>query len=216
MLAATTTRMRDHWVWRPEWTPDRTCLYWYLTFRGEDIARLVGEAALEAVRRTSWLDAIPPQWCHVTLTDIGFADELHPTDVRRVTEAVAEAVAGQERLPLSLGPVQAFPSAIVLAAGPLGRLRPVREAVRGATSAVLGDRHTNVHGNLFWPHVSLGYSNRTVGAAGVARLLRRLGAVDGRLDVDALTLAAVTRRDRHYQWQVTAQVPLAGAARPTG
>jgi 2'-5' RNA ligase superfamily len=210
MPATMAQEMRDHWVWRPEWTPDRTCLYWYLTFRGDEITSAVGGPALHEIRRTSWLDAIPPRWCHVTLTDIGFADELEPCEVRRVRDAVARAVSGEHRLPLVLGPVQAYRSALVLATGPLSRLRGIRRAVRRSTSDVLGDRHADVHGPLFWPHVSLGYVNRSVDAGTVDRLMGRLPDVDARIDVGALTLAAVTRRDRHYQWQVRAQVELAG------
>ena len=210
MPATTAQEMRDHWVWRPEWTPERTCLYWYLTFQAHDIAAAVGEPALEEVRRASWLDAIPPRWCHVTLTDIGFADELKASDVRRVRRAVADSVAGEHRLPLLLGPVQAYRSALVLAAGPLSRLRAIRGAVRQATSGVLGNRHADVHGHVFWPHVSLGYVNRSVDAGTVHRFLGRLPDVDAVIDVGALTLAAVTRRDRHYQWEVQAQVELAG------
>jgi 2'-5' RNA ligase len=210
MPTTTAREMCDHWVWRPEWTPDRTCLYWYLTFPGDEITSAVGERALEEIRRTTWLDAIPPRWCHVTLTDIGFADELEVAEVRRVRDAVARSVSGQHRLPLMLGPAQAFRSALVLAAGPLATLRGLRSAVRRATSDVLGDRHADVHGPLFWPHVSLGYVNRSVDTATVEGLLESLPDVDARVDVDALTLAAVTRRDRHYQWEVRAQVQLAG------
>jgi 2'-5' RNA ligase len=209
-VPATAPEMHDHWVWRPEWTPDRTCLYWYLTFEPDEITAVIGERTLENVRRTAWLDAIPPRWCHVTLTDIGFADELDMSEVRRVRNAVAEATSAESRLPLALGPAQALPSALVLAAGPLGRLRDLRGAVRQATSAVLGGRHADVHGHLFWPHVSLGYVNRSVDVRTVSRLLRSLPEVDARTDVGALTLAAVTRRDRHYQWSVEAQVDLAG------
>ena len=211
MPTTTAQEMRDHWVWRPEWTPERTCLYWYLTFADDEIASALGEPALEAIRRTPWLDAIPPRWCHVTLTDIGFADDLEVSQVRRVRDAVARSVSGEHRLPIKLGPVQAYRSALVLATGPLNRLRRIRSAVRHATSDVLGDRHADVHRHLFWPHVSLGYVNRSVDAGIVERLLRSVPDVDSRIEVGALTLAAVTRRDRHYQWEVQARVELAGS-----
>ncbi|HET9829969.1 MAG TPA: 2'-5' RNA ligase family protein [Nocardioidaceae bacterium] len=210
ILAATAEELRDHWVWRPEWTTRRTCLYWYLTFGEDQITHAVGEETLRRVRGVGWLDAVPPAWCHVTVADVGFADELEPTDVERVTEAVADAVAGQDRLRLILGPAQTFPSALVLAVGPLDRLRAVKARVRRSTSAVLGARHTDVHRRLFWPHLSLGYVNRPVDARTAARLLDALPAVSARLDVAALTLAAVTRRDHSYRWRVQAQVDLLG------
>jgi 2'-5' RNA ligase len=209
-LAATSTELRDHWVWRPEWTPERTCLYWYLTFGEDQVAAALGHDLLGAVRRAEWLDAVPHRWCHVTVADIGFADELSRADVDHVTAAVARAVSGEDRLRLTLGPVQTFPSALVLAVGPLERLRAIKARVRRTTSAVLGARHTDVHRRLFWPHVSLGYVNRRVDADTATRFVSALPAAAARLEVDTLTLAAVTRRDHRYQWQVQARVDLAG------
>jgi 2'-5' RNA ligase len=208
VLAATFAEPGDHSQWRPEWTADRTCLYWYLTFPEDDVVRAVGGELLERARRTAWLDAVPARWCHVTVSDVGFTDELEPDDVKRVTDAVSQAVAGEDRLELSLGPVQTFSSAVVLAAGPLERLRAIKALVRRATSAVLDARHADVHRHLFWPHLSLGYVNRPVDASTASAFERAAPQVDAHIDVDALTLAAVTRRDGGYQWQVQAQVRL--------
>jgi 2'-5' RNA ligase len=109
---------------------------------------------------------------------------------------------------LTLGPAQGSRSAVVLSVGPLERLRAVRDDVRRATSAVLGQRHADVHRQVFWPHVSLGYANRAVERRSVSRFLAALPPVRATLEVDALTLAAVTRRDHGYRWQVRSQVHL--------
>jgi len=202
--------MHNHWVWRPEWTPERTCLYWYLTFPEEQITEAIGPAALRLARRTGWLDAVPARWCHATVADVGFTDELDRSDVEQVTAAVAEALAGENHLRLNLGPVLAFRTAVVLGTGPLERLRAVKAEVRRATSAVLGPRHADFHRKLYWPHVSLGYVNAHVDADTVTRFLADVPTVSARVDVGALTLAAVTRRNRGYQWEVEAQVDLLG------
>ena len=210
LFAPTRSELRDHWAWRPEWTAERTCLYWYLTFPGDQLRTALGDGVLQAAAGTGWLDAVPPEWYHVTVTDVGFTDALTRSDVDRVTAAVAEAVDGQDRLSLTLGPVQALASAVVLAVGPVDRLRPLRAAVRRTTSAALGPRHADVHHRLFRPHVSLGYVNRPVDAAAASRLLAQVPPVHGEVEVDALTLAAVTRRDHRYQWEERAQVHLSG------
>lgn len=211
MIAATRSELHDHWVWRPEWTAERTCLYWYLTFRGDQLAAALGADLLQTVARTSWLDDVPPEWAHVTISDVAFTDELSQSDVDRVSGAVGKALAAEDRLRLTLGPVQTFASAVVLAVGPLDRLRSVKSAVRRATSAVLGPRHTDFHRRLFWPHLSLGYVNRPVDADTAVRFLQGLPPVAARIDVATLTLAAVTRRDHRYQWQVQAQVDMGAA-----
>jgi 2'-5' RNA ligase len=216
MFAATRSEMRDHWTdWRPEWTRTRTCLYWYLTFREDQLQAVLGDEILRAAAGPRWLDAVPPEWCHVTVTDVGFTDELSRRDVDRVTEAVADAVSGEDRLRLSVGPVQSFATAVVLTVGPLDRLRAVKATVRRSTAGALGPRHADVHRRLFWPHLSLGYVNRPVEADTVTRFLAGVPPVQAEVDVDALTLAAVTRRDHRYQWEVQAQVDLLGAAAMT-
>jgi 2'-5' RNA ligase len=204
------TELLDHWVWRPEWTQSRTCLYWYLTFGEDEIVSAVGEPALRAVRRTDWLDAVPPRWCHVTVADAAFTDDLRPADLEEVTVAVARALADEDHLRLTLGPLRTFRTAVVLETRPLGRLRAVKAEVRSATSAVLGQRHADFHRTLFWPHVSLGYVNRSVDADTAAEFRASVPPVEARIDVNALTLAAVTRIGRGYQWQVEAQVDLLG------
>jgi 2'-5' RNA ligase len=210
LTARTVTGLRDHWTWRPEWTQGRTCLYWYLTFGPDDIANAVDDDLLRTVRATRWLDPVPPPWCHVTVADVGFADTLDAGDVGRVVAAARDALPAEPSLPLVLGPVQPFASAIALAAGPLDRLRAIGTRVRAATSAALGDRHPDVRRGPFRPHVSLGYVNRTVDPATARRFLEGLPEVTARLEVDALRLAAVTRRGRGYRWQVEAQVDLSG------
>jgi 2'-5' RNA ligase len=199
--------LHDHWVWRPEWTPERTCWYWYVTFRDGQLADALGEATLASVR-ADWLDAVPLEWCHVTFSDVGFTDELGPGDAARVTEAVSEALAGQPPLRLTLGPVQALRSAVALGVQPAERLRSLRAAVRQATSRALRGRHADVHRHPFRPHLSLGYVNRPVEPETAREFLEGLPEVGGRVDVDALTLVAVTRRQHCYRWDVEATVLL--------
>jgi 2'-5' RNA ligase len=199
-------------VWRPEWTPQRTCLYWYLTFREEAIAEVVSDDVLRLVQEVGWVDPVPPRWCHVTVTDVGFTDELEPNDVEAVTAAVTDAVRDEGPLRLTFGPVQPDSSAVVLETGPLDRLRTVKEKIRRATALTLGARHADFHRDSYRPHVSLGYTNRAVDAKTVSRFLQAAPPVEGSTDVNALTLAAVTRLGRGYQWEVEAQVGLPGGA----
>ena len=201
----------DHSSWRPEWTPGRTCLYWYLTFRRDEIVRAVGDDVLDLVRGTRWLDAVPPEWFHVTIADVGFTDRLEPSDAETVLAAVKAELAGAPSLRLILGPVRTTATAVVVGAGPLRHLRDLKSRVRRATSAAIGERHADFHRRTaFWPHVTLGYAHEAVPEATANLLRERLPAVDGRVEVDAITLVAVTRRDNAYRWEVLASVELAG------
>jgi 2'-5' RNA ligase len=201
----------DHWGWRPEWAAERACWYWYLTFDTQTITQAVGGPLLRAVEAVPWLDPVPPAWLHLTLCDVGFADELEPEVLPEVVTAVERAVRAEaaDRLPmqLGLGPAAAMDDAVVLAAEPRDRLRHLRRAVGSATQRVLGPQRPLFHRHEFWPHVSLGYVNRAVPRQAVSSALAGWPqAGSARVRVDRLTLASVTRRDRHYQWQVTAEV----------
>ena len=41
-----TERLSNHWDWRPDWTPSRPCLYWYLTFDSGQLTAAVGPGEL--------------------------------------------------------------------------------------------------------------------------------------------------------------------------
>jgi 2'-5' RNA ligase len=201
-------RLEDHWTWRPEWATDRPCLYWYLTFNGSRLADALGPELLDGVDRTDWLDAVPPRWMHLTVCDVGFVDELGQETADAAEEAAADLVEDRAPVGLTLGPVTTLSQAVVLSAGPQRRLRDLQSRARRATERVWRARPYGA-GRPFFPHVSLGYVNRAVDRDTVAESVDTLPPVRTEVEVDRLTLAAVTRRDRHYQWHVAAEVDLA-------
>ncbi len=207
-LAPRPDRLRDHWASRPEWGPERTCLYWYLTFRDDEIADAVGHDVLEVVAGAPWLDAVPPPWFHVTVADVGFTDVLEPPDADAVLAAVAEELAGQRAFRLALGPVRTFATAVVLRARPRDRLDEVKDRIRRATARTIGARHADFHHHPYRPHLTLGYANTEVPEGDLSAFRERLPAVDGHVQVDALRLVAVTRRDHGYRWDEVARVGL--------
>jgi hypothetical protein len=57
--------------------------------------------------------------------------------------------------------------------------------------------------------VTLGYLNERCDASTVMRPLESVTADPVVVSVPRVTLASVTRRERHYQWTVRGEVPLA-------
>ncbi len=155
-----------------------------------------------------WLDAVPPPWFHVTVADVGFTDVLEPADADAVLAAVAEELAGQRAFRLALGPVRTFATAVVLRARPPDRLDEIKDRVRRATSRTIGARHADFHHHPYRPHLTLGYANTEVPERDLTAFRERLPAVDGHVQVDALRLVAVTRRDHGYRWDEVARVGL--------
>jgi hypothetical protein len=201
----------DHRTWRPEWEPGRVCLYWYLTF-GDDLVEVLDRGGLEAVRRTDWLDAVPAQWLHVTLCDVGFADELTPGEIERVVQAGRTCVAEARRLHLRFGTAAPMDDAVALPVSPPRPLRHLQHRLRSATDLALAVDHRLVHRDLYPPHLSLGYAKQQTAADEVASVLGQVGPATGQVTVDRLVLAAVSRDHGHYEWSVLAELPMGAAA----
>ena len=199
----------DHWRWRPDWAAERACTFWYLTIPDGSVRLPALEEYVGALAGVPWLDAVPTRWWHLTLTEIGYADELDAGLLREVAAGVAEVVAGHRALRLGLGPVVRFRTALALAAGPDDGLRTLQAAVRQRTQEVLGADRPVMHPQRFRPHVSLAYVNRDVPGEDVDAVLAQAPAVDAGVTLDRVTLAAVTRQDRHYRWRVADEVRLA-------
>lgn len=199
----------DHHRWRPEWTEDRACLYWYVTFAEQPAVAELADLASGRLGTLPGFDAVPSSWLHLTLCDIGFLDEVDGSRLEAMTEAVAEELRIGHPLDVTLGPVAFFPDSVTLAAGPSPALLDLRERVGRAMESVgLESEHHPVHD--FWPHVTLAYANRRVAREAV---LDALGDAEAtrRVAVQQVTLAAVSRRHGHYQWDARAVIALDGS-----
>jgi 2'-5' RNA ligase len=191
--------LTDHWQWRPEWTVDRPCLLWYLTFENQPRLRRMAERLQSRLESVTAVDPVPPPWLHLTVEDVAFVDEIAPRQVDDLVQAAASAMVGWSAPPLVLGPVASLRTALVLEAGPRRELRELRERLRACTSVAVGPER--VRGpQRFVPHVSFAYVNARCDPREVIDPIHDLVHERTVVSVPRLTLAAVTRRNRHYQW----------------
>jgi 2'-5' RNA ligase len=198
------SHLRNHWDWRPEWTPDRACLMWYLTFENQPELTALVTALQSPLTGIPALDLVPPAWVHLTVDQVGYVDSVPPEDVSAVTQSVRGALRGWSAEPLTVGPAYTMRSAVALAVAGVDGLY---DRVHAATTAALGLDPTEEF-RPFRAHVSLAYANRPSVARAV---LDRLGDTADRqvvLGTPRLVLASVTRRDRHYQWTTREQLAL--------
>lgn len=199
----------DHRRWRPEWTGSRSCLYWYLTFTDQPAVAALAARAAGRLGSLPGMDLVPAPWLHLTLCDVGFLDELEGRRLEAMSQAVAEELRLRPPLELTLGPVAFYPDAVTLAAGPHAGLFDLRRGIGRAMESV-GLTPQHHHARDFWPHVTLAYPNRHVELQSVLDMLGE-PEVTGTVRVDHVTLAAVSRREGHYQWDTGALLALAGS-----
>jgi 2'-5' RNA ligase len=204
----------DHRRWRPEWTEDRSCLYWYLTFADQPSVAGLAQRVGARLSELPAIDPVPPKWLHLTLCDVGFLDEVEPRRLAAMTDVVAGELRRRPPIDLTLGPVAYFPDAVTLAAGPRPRLLELRRRIGRAMESVgLVPQHHLT--SDFLPHVTLGYLNRRADRPSV---VDALDDTDRSLTVrvDQVTLAAVTRRAGHYQWDAGGVLTLGRQTEATG
>jgi 2'-5' RNA ligase len=199
--------LRDHWQWRPDWATDRPCLLWYLSFpRDAALWRLAGRvhARLHGVPT---VDAVPLRWLHLTLDDVGFVDQLSAGQIEAVVESGLSAADGWKVPPVTLGPVATMEDALVLRASPEAELGELRDRLRDSTETVLGPEAASGLKD-FRPHVTLAYSNDDCDQRMVMEPLGTVSSDQVVVAPPQLTLAEVTRRNRHYQWTARAAITL--------
>lgn len=199
--------LRDHWQWRPEWVVDRACLLWYLTFETQPDLSRQAEQVRACLRDVSAVDVVPTPWLHLTLDDVGFADQLTPGEVEQVVVSARASVADWEPPPIQLGPLAPMDDSVVLMAGPIPDLVDLRDRLRAATTSVLGAETTSFLDD-FRPHVTLAYLNDACDPDAVMRPLGEVADAQVVVAEPRLTLASVTRYDRHYQWTSCDQLSL--------
>jgi 2'-5' RNA ligase len=202
-------KFTDHWTWRPDWTANRPRVLWYLTF-GEDPAVSAATATTTRKLKNAGSDVVPPQWLHLTLTDVGFADEIGEHSLRAAGTAIRDALKEMPPFQLNLGPVSVLPGAVVLAAQPVEPLHHLRTLVREANAGV-GIRPPDDIQGEFLPHVSLCYVNRRTDQTRLWDAVRSADAITLRVRCDRLTQVVVTRTDARYRWKVRDEVPFWGA-----
>lgn len=199
--------MRNHWWWRPGWSVGRRFYTWHLTFDGQDdVHRLAAEYRSALAPLGAALTPIPDKWLHLTMQGVGFVGEAEEEDVQAIADAARDRLATVPAFDLRIGPAVLDPEAVLLEVEPEGPVRAVRDAIREAIGAVLGDVPEKA--DSFTPHVSVAYSNSEGPAAPIAQVLGGLGIMPARARISAAELIVINRDNKMYEWESFATASL--------
>lgn len=108
---------------------------------GADARSLVVAARLVA-DYVPVLDQLPqlvsPEWLHLTMQGIGFADEIQRADIDRIVDAARRHCAELEPFTVAIGPARVDPESMHMPVRPVEPLAAVRDTIRAAIGEVWG------------------------------------------------------------------------------
>ena len=198
--------LTQHWSWRPEWTPERRCWWWYATFEHDAaVRRLVGQARA-ALKPGGPVDVVPTRWLHLTLAEVGYAADFPRELAYAAARDARESLADFRAVDLQVGPVATMPGAIVLRVGGAG-LQQLHELLVSASPVSFPHKPVQ---RLFDPHISVAYIGRDCSSNEVLAESYgdELEGVTTRLE--HVSLVEVVRQERHYRWTPRCRISLGG------
>ncbi|MFE3032883.1 2'-5' RNA ligase family protein [Streptomyces canus] len=199
--------MRNHWWWRPGWSPGRQFYTWHLTFEGQDdVHRLAAQYRSALAPLGDTLTPIPDQWLHLTMQGIGFVGETKEQDVHSIVDAARTRLAAIPAFDAQIGPEVLDPEAVLLHVHPDGPVRAIRDAIREAIGEVLGEIPEKAEG--FTPHVSVAYSAGDGPAEPITQALADLHLTPAHARISSAELIVINRDNQMYEWAPFARVPL--------
>jgi len=206
--------LRDHWWPRPGWRAGRIALTWHVVFPEDSPLSRHAAAYQRAFGGLPGVDPVPPEWLHLTVQAIGWADEVPARTVAAVVDAVRARVATLAPFELVFDRPRIYGEAAAIRAHPEAPIAGLRDTVRAGLRDALGDDGVptapeQAHG--FLPHVTIAYSRIDADAAPYAAALDRVVQPPTTVPVTRVTLI---RQERllaphwQYRWTTEAVAPL--------
>lgn len=194
-------RTASHWWWRPGWERGRRYLTVHLTFGVAPELVREAECYLPALSGRAGVDVVPVPWLHLTMTGIGFVDEMSPDALEEVALRVlgADATPSSGVGPLVLDTLFLGREGLALT-GPLpGWLAVMKAAQERAVGEVLGVERPAA---AFHPHVSLAYFDAEIDEPGLVAAVHEVGLRDVEVRTPTLSVLELGRDEHVYTWRV--------------
>jgi 2'-5' RNA ligase len=164
------------------------------------------------------VDSIPPHWLHLTVQSVGFVDDpgLDPEQVDCIPAEAEARLRAIRPFSVELRNANSFPEAAFVEAYDGGRIREIRAALREALPLLTSRPSDGLYRrgvDLFAPHLSIGYYNRTGAADGVIRALGPFRSFEvGAAEIHSIDLALVDMSEPHRfaEFERAATIPLGG------
>lgn len=192
----------QHWTWRPDWTSQRRCWWWYATFEHDvEVHRLVEQVRSRLVPGAP-VDVVPTRWLHLSLLEAGYPEVNTRASMYASARRAAHLLRDSPPLTTQVGPVDNTVGAVVLRV----QLTPALRNLHRALTAASAELSTGIPMQRpFRPHVSVAYIRADCTPNEVLDHRPELSSRDihsatVRTQLNRLTLAEVVRDPPHYRW----------------
>ncbi|MFF3337820.1 2'-5' RNA ligase family protein [Streptomyces flavidovirens] len=201
--------MKDFWS-SHQWPPSERRVHWHLLFQGEPDVHRFAHAHADLLSRYPQLTHVPVEWLHATIQSIGPLTDEQSTAVAEAGRAV---LADLQPFDIEIGPAHAIHNGVVVDLYPEENLSIVYWALRKATEGVVGPDALPPAPELFWPHLSLAYSNTRWSDDDLKRALaKEVRPSRARMTVERVVLVEQQQDWRRlYSWTAHATIPLGRA-----
>lgn len=195
---------RSHWWWRPGWGPGVRYLTFHLTFEGAEDLHDAVRTLTTSLSELDAVDPVPEEWLHMTMTGLGFADDIDDSARDAVAEAVFTAAGSLTTRPLRFGRAYVHREGLGFSANDADWLRELRRIQLAAVGTV----RDTAHDSAFRPHVTAAYFSGAADAQRVGEVARALRAEQIVVAHPRLSLIELGRDDQVYTWRVLRQMAL--------
>lgn len=196
----TIDRTHDHWWWRPGWGPGIRYYTFHLTFEDAPDLHAAARSTAERLTAADAVGPVPTHWLHLTMTGVGFVDEVDADALEAVLDETFRRSAAVAAEPLRFDRAFVYDEGVGLASRPAAWLYELKRIQSEAVASV----RDVANDGRFQPHVSLAYFS---GEADVPRVDAAVRALPEQIVVEhpRLSLLELGRDDRVYTWRVVDQ-----------
>lgn len=205
-------RLANHWVELAEWAGGRELWAFYLTFREQPLLHALVERQQRVLDGLGGLDLVAPDWLHLTMQGVVFADAVDAESIARLRVASARAVATEGPLSLVVHRPVIDRDSIILPVHTDESMARLRLGVRRAACEAL-DRSDlyelpePVGG--FAPHITIAYARADAPELAVVESrLSRIEETELRLPATYVSLLRLNRGTSRWWWSEELKLPL--------
>jgi 2'-5' RNA ligase len=201
-----TSRMTNHWWWRPGWSRGTRFYTWHLTFQGAEDVHRYTDAYRRGLAHIDGLDPIPDQWLHLTMQGVGDVRQVSEKEVTAIVEAVSSRLGRVSPFALHFDAPVITPEAVETLVQPAEAVHELRKAIRAGIADVRRDVPETEDG--FVPHVSVAYSNSDGPSEPIQQALDTVSTPPAVCQVTHAELIIIGRDDLMYTWETVARPAL--------